>query len=380
MRCFCVVAFFWGLLWVSPAMADSHETSGTPMASEEHTSKGALGFYYGWGVSASDENIARRRGAEENKDSDDYDSEDDSSRDLMIRSIGSSAYLGVLYNKKWKDLSFALDYLLDKDHTIYTATVTSQLPRSYLSISSGIGILPIMGHDISSPYLSYHKPFKYSAAMAKLFAPVEGVGEFSLTVVNDVNGDGWNNKHKSVTGIAQYKGDLGLIYPLVQFSMYDYFSSWVLAAGLKVKVENASLVVDYIRDSRAMEVMDDEDAELSIMNNAAVDVTYTHGMVTGSAEFAVFWRDVEDSNNPNPMWEEGDGEETKTYAGLSKAEKYANNMMLFKFGLDFDCMKGMLVPSITYKLKSHGVEPLEDDADTEMRMAHSITFAIEGSI
>ena len=361
MRRFCVVALFFGLMWMSPLMADSNEVSGTVDGHDghHHMDSGkrkhkSFKFYYGWGLSLSDENISRRRGAEEAEDSDDYDEDDNSSMDVKLRSIKSSSYAGILVEKKWKGVSFDLDFEFKDEGTPNTALVTAELPNSYVSITAGKGLLPLTGHDHSSAYISYHRPFPYYAPMIRAFVPVEGIGEVGVVAVNDVSGDGWNNKSDSVTGILQYNGDLGLVRPRLQLAMYDYFKSWLVVAGAKVAVENAAFEFDYIRDNRTLEIVDADDSAVThIFNNASVELSYTHNeVITAYADFSMFWREgVDSKNNPNPMWEEkaadegedgedsgDDAEEMRTYDDLSKAEKYANNMMGFGVGVAFDYM------------------------------------------
>ena len=407
MRRFCVVALFFGLMWMSPLMADSHEVSGTAdghhrMDSGHKKKHKSFKFYYGWGLSLSDENISRRRGADEDEGSDDYDEDDNSGADVKLRSIESSSYAGLLVEKKWKGVTFELDFeFLDED-TPNTALVTAEIPRSYVSITAGKGTVPAVGLEHSSPYISYHRPFPYYAPMVKAFVPVEGIGELGIIIVNDVSGDGWNNKSDSITGIAEYSGDLGLVHPHLQFAMYDYGKSYLVVAGARVAVENAAFEFDYIRDNRTLEMEDAEDSSVShVLNNASAELSYTHDeMVKAYAEFAMFWREgVDNKNNPNPMWkdeeasegedaDEGDedadeGDEKqkpRTYEELSKAEKYANNMMRFALGVAFDCMKGKLVPSIEYNMKSHNIDALGEGDEMETRMSHSLIFAIEGSI
>lgn len=397
MRRFCVVALFFGLMWMSPLMADSHEVSGTADGHDSghhHMDSGKkkkqFKFYYGWGLSLSDENISRRRGADEDEESDDYDDDDNSSKDVMLRAIESSSYAGLWVEKKWESVKFELDLEFKDEGMPNTALVTAEIPRSYVSITAGKGTVPLWGHAHSSAYISYHRPFPYYAPMIKAFVPVEGIGEIGLIGVNDVSGDGWNNKSKSVTGILEYKGDLGLVHPRLQLAMYDYFKSFLIVAGAKVAVENAAFEFDYIRDNRTQEMADaDDDPVSNVLNNASVELSYTHDeMITAYAEFSMFWREGggDNKNNRNPMWEEElaedaeEGAEARKYEDLSDAEKYANNMMGFGLGVEFDCMKGKVVPSIEYNMKSHNIDALDEDADMETRMSHSVTFAIEGMI
>ncbi|MDE3269109.1 MAG: hypothetical protein OYH77_02365, partial [Pseudomonadota bacterium] len=195
MRRFCVVALFFGLMWMSPLMAESsHEVSGTADGSDHHhmdsgKKKKKFTFYYGWGLSLSDDNLTRRRGAEEDEDAEDHDEDDDSSKDVMLRSIKSSSYAGLTVEKKWKHVSFNLDFeFLDKG-TPNTALVTAELPRSYVSITAGKGLVPQGGHEHGSGYLAYHRPFPTYAPMVKAFVPVEGIWEIGLIEVNDVSED-----------------------------------------------------------------------------------------------------------------------------------------------------------------------------------------------
>ena len=390
---FLITAIIFGLATV--AQADAHETG-------EHGKKRKkkFKFVYDWGVAVSDNNLGR-------------DTEDDA--DFKIRAVKPYLDTEVHFKKEWEALNLNISH--DLVDGLEKAVVTAELPRSYLSLSFGKGLLDAGGwQDYSSPYLSYHHPFSTYATMARVFAPIEGVGEFSLMITSDVKEDDddkrWHNDDDAVIGMLQYKGDFGVVSPLLQFSMYDFkagsddednggsgWQSWVLAAGLKLAMNDLTLSLDYIHDNRKNKDGDeDNDNSTTVFRNYTAGAYYKHGMVAPWASVSMLMTandderyDNVDGNLMTPS-EDGDMDaynkmlkdmyDVESYDDLESHQKYSTNMMVITAGVEVHCMEDKLIPYVSYKMKMHKLDPdwQEEDSDTEDQVSHSVSFGIYGSI
>jgi hypothetical protein len=372
--------------------------------------KKKIKFEYDWSVSVTDENLGR-------------DTDDDS--DFKVRAIEQDFDAEVDYRKEWDGIKLHISFNLVKETPLETAVVTAELPRSYLSLAVGKGALEVGGwQEYSSPYLSYHNPFPTYAPMMKVFAPIEGFGEISLTVAGDVmesdDDKRWYNDDKALIGMLQYKGDFGVVSPLLQFSVYDFkagddddndakngWQSWVLAGGLKFAVHDLTVHLDYIRDNRKNKDGDDKnDASTTIYSNYTAGLSYAHGVFGPWASFSLLMTANDDDRyegvdgnfmTPGEGDEDDDGDKYTDYEKVLKGtfaghedgygdlkgyQKYSTNMMVFNTGVEIKCVDDRLIPYLSYTMKMHRLDPdfSKEDSDTEDQTSHSIAFGIYGVI
>ncbi len=351
---------------------------------------------YDWSVSVTDENLGR-------------DTEDDG--DFKVRAIENSADAEIDFSKEWGGVKVDVSYNLVNG--LESAVATAELPHSYLSVAFGKGVLDVGGwQEYSSPYLSYHNPFPEYGPMVKVFAPIEGFGELSLMITNDVmEGDDkrWHNDDKSIIGLAQYKGSFGAVSPLLQFAMYDFKSggdddskdgwqSWVMALGAKIALHNLTVHLDYVHDSRK-----NKDGEKDIENSTTVYRNYTaglyyeQGMVSPWASISMLMSKNDDKRYENIEGNymppaEGAGKDydealkkmfgVESYGDLKDYQKYSSNMMVLEVGTYIKCIEDKVLPYISYKMKMHKIDTdwTKGDSDTADQTSHSITFGIEGVI
>ena len=396
---FLIAALVVGL--ASIAHADAHESHGG-----DKKRKKKFKFVYDWGVSIKDNNLGR-------------DTEDDA--DFKVRGIKPYLDAEVHYKKEWDGLSLKISH--DLNDGLEKAQVTAELPRSYLSMSLGRGLLDAGGwQEYSSPYLSYHNPFPSYATMMRVFAPMEGVGELSLMVTSDVKEDDddtrWHNDDDAIIGMLQYKGTFGAVSPLLQFSMYDYkasgddddnggagWQSWVLAAGLKFALHNLTVHLDYIHDNRKNKDADDgKDASTTVFRNYTAGVFFEHGMIGPWASFSMLMTANDDDRYdgiegnfmpPGEDSEDSDGDNDTDYEKLVKGafgadsygdlesyQKFSTNMMVFNAGVEIKCMEDKLIPYVSYTMKMHKIDPnwQDEDSDLEDQVSHSVSLGVYGSI
>ena len=362
--------------------------------------KATVKFSYEWWMSVTDENLGR-------------DTEDD--EDFKVRAIENNADAEIDFSKEWGGVKVDVSYNLLNG--LETAVASAELPRSYLNVAFGKGWLNAGGwQEYSSPYLSYHNPFPTYGPMVRIFAPIGGFGELSLMITNDVmKGDDdkrWFNDDKSAVGMWQYKGEFGIVSPLVQFAMYDFkyssdddnggngWQSWLLTAGVKLALHNLTLHLDYIHDNRKNPPVDkdgeEQDSSTTVLRNYTAGVFYQHGMVMPWASLSVLMTANDDDRyegiDGNYMTPADDGEGygealkkkfgVESYDDLKSYHKYSTNMMVFEVGTYVKCIEDKLKPYISYRMKSHKLDPDwdEEDSDTETQLSHSITFGIEGVI
>lgn len=328
--------------------------------------KKKLQLEYDWGINITDENLGR-------------DTEDDD--EFKIRGVSTYLDAGLIFSKKWEGLESSVYLLMTEEKLsdgLLEAMVTAELPRSYLSVSVGKSELDFGGYrEHTSSYLKYHSPFPRYGRMARIFSPIEGMGELSLMLADDVHGEGWHNEDKSVVGMFQYSGKFNNVSPLLQFVSYDYYNSWAMTAGLELKVDKLTLHLDYTRDNRKNT---DEDETTTVYSNYVADLAYRSGMIGTNLEVSLFMTANEDvetvQGNHSPAMEE--------YGEMKDGQKYSTNMMSVRFGFDFYCIDDKFVPYVSYNLKSHKIDPdwtkETDDGDVEDQMSHSFAVGIWGVI
>ena len=312
------------LVSVTPAWGSSHgsDASGDSCGTGHHEKcrhgkKKKLKLEYDWSIGITDENLGR-------------DTEDDD--EFKIRGVSTALDAGLIFDKKWEGLESSVYLLMTEEKLsdgLLIAKVTAELPRSYLSVSVGKDELNFGGYrEHTSPYLKYHSPFSRYGRMARIFTPVEGMGELSLMLADDVSGDNWHNKDKSIVGMFQYSGKFNSVSPLLQFVSYDYYNSWAMTAGLKLEVDKLTLYLDYTRDNRNGT---DEDETTTVYSNYVADLAYRSGMIQTNLEVSLFMTANEDietvQGNPSPAM--------KGYGEMKDKQKYATNMMSVGFGFDF---------------------------------------------
>lgn len=365
--------------------------------------KTTVKFSYEWWMSVTDENLGR-------------DTDDD--EDFKVRAIENNADAEIDFSKEWGGVKVDVSYNLLNG--LESAVASAELPRSYLNVAFGKGVLNAGGwQEYSSPYLSYHNPFPTYGPMVRVFAPIGGLGELSLMITNDVMADDddqrWFNDDKSAVGMWQYSGEFGIVSPLVQFAMYDFkyssdddnggngWQSWVLAAGMKLALHNLTMHFDYIHDNRKNkdggtdEEGKEHDNSTTVLRNYTAGLYYKHDMIMPWASLSVLmtandddrYEDI-DGNYMTPA--DDDGEEygkalkkkfgVEGYDDLESYQKYSTNMMVFEVGTYIKCIEDKLLPYISYRMKSHKLDPDWDkeDSDTETQLSHSITFGIDGVI
>lgn len=397
---FLITALVFGL--ASLAHADAQSGDGKK--------KKKFKFEYDWSVSITDENLGR-------------DTDDDS--DFKVRAIGHDFDTEVDYRKEWDGIKVHVSFNLVKKTPLETAKVTAELPRSYLSLAVGKGLLDVGGwQEYSSPYLSYHNPFPTYAPMIKAFAPIEGFGELSLMIASDVmesdDDKRWHNDDKSVVGMLQYKGNFGIVSPLLQFAMYDYkassdddsdggkgWQSWVMAAGLKFALHDLTVHLDYIHDNRKKKDGDDKhDHSTTVYRNYTAGLFYERGMFGPWASISMLMTANDDERydgvegnfmTPGEGDEDDDGDKDTNYekalkgafaghedgySDLKSYQKYATNMMVFNAGIQVKCVDDRLIPYLSYTMKMHKLDHdwAKEDSDTEDQTSHSIAFGIYGTI
>ncbi len=370
-------------------------------------------FEYDWGVYVTDENLGR-------------DTDDDG--DFKVRAIKHDLYdATVHYRKKWDDIKVRLSLNLVKlNHEgrtpLEVARVTADLPRSYLSVAVGRDALAVAGwQEYLSPYLSYHNPFPTYAPMVRIFAPIEGFGELSLMVSSDVRASDddkrWYNDDEAITGHLQYRGDFGVVSPLLQFSMYDFkasnddddeannrWQSWLLTAGLKLALHDLTVHLDYIHDNRKNKDGGKEDPTTTVYRNYTAGLSYEYGMFAPWASLSLLTASNDDrAGIEGNFMTPGDGDETDngqmdtsyekkleaTFAGhkggyedLKYYQKYATNMMVFDAGMEINCVDDKLIPYLRYTMEMHKLDPDwgEEDSETEDQTSHSFGFGVYGKI
>lgn len=401
---FLITAIIFGLATV--AQADGHDKD-----KDGKKRKKKFKFAYDWYVSVSDNNLGR-------------DTEDDD--DFKVRGIEVGGEAEVHFKKEWEGLKLHLDYDLTKaakGDGLEKAVVTAELPRSYLSVAVGKAWLNAAGwQEYYSPYLSYHNPFPTYGPMMRVFAPIEGFGELSLMVTNDVkesNDDKrWYNDDKSIIGLAQYRGNFGIVSPLLQFAMYDFkagsdddsndgWQSWVLTAGLKFALHDLTVHLDYIHDNRMNKDGDDSnDASTTVYRNYTAGASYKHGMWAPWMSFSMLMTANDDDRYngvdgnfmiPGEGDEDDDGDNDtgyekalkatfagheKGYGKLKDYQKYSTNMVMFNAGLEIHCVDDKFIPYVSYLMQMHKVDPdwAKEDSDTVDQTSHSISFGIYGVI
>ena len=379
---FLVTALILGLASLAQAAESEHKHGEAKFAVE-----------YSWSLSISDDKLGR-------------DTEEEDA--FKIRSMKQGFDAEVDFEKHVGGVDVDVSYNLLNG--LESATATAELPRSYLSLEVGKGALAFGGwQEYSSPYLSYHKPFPTYAPMARVFAPIEGVGELSLMVTKDVmEGDDdkrWHNDDNSLIGLLQYHGDFGMVSPLLQFSMYDYagddgWQSWLMAAGVKLAMRGVTMHFDYVHDNRKNKDEDKKnDASTTVYRTYTGGVYFKHGMLAPWASISMLMSANDDDRYDNidgnfitPSEEAGEDYnkmlaaafgEGASYGDLKDYQKYSTNMMVFAAGADIYCMDDdTLVPYVSYKLRMHKLDPRwdEEDSDTEDQMSHTISIGIAGEV
>lgn len=410
---FCIAIWASMLLLATPVLAGGSEGESCKhddKHSGEHKckhKKKKIHFYYGWSITMSDEKL----GEEPRDDSKGF-----------IRKISSGYWTGIEFSKKWEEYNLALYYDFSQEKVsdgFITATVNAELPRSYLSVEVGKKQLHFGGfRGHTSPYLSYHSPFSTYAAMGRIYAPLEGFGELSLMVTNDVihdkekHGEGetrrWHVDKQTVAPLFQYKGKFDMVSPMLQFAFYDYdgwYRSWAATASLKVKIDKMTMLLDGTWDRRQHPVNDDEYTDYVSM---AADLTHRHGMVTMTIEASHFLT-IEDSEadkvegNRMPIKK---GEKPKDYDEMKGDKKdnhpytlaevyhkgdwmkYGDNMTHVAARLDVHCIEDKFVPYIRWVMKHHKIDdekfikhvPEGEDKHIKEQFSHTIAVGIEGKI
>lgn len=109
-------------------------------------------------------------------------------------------------------------------------------------------------------YWDSYMPFdKFSDGVAP-YASIDGVGKFSLQLINDLvtdTGAEWNGaKNKQPAYILEYAGDFGGIMPLVQVGRYDMVHSMYYVIGAKAKLAGVDAAFDYVVDNRSEKGLD----------------------------------------------------------------------------------------------------------------------------
>ena len=358
----------------------------------KHKSK-KIGFEYDWNISMSDDQLGKEPYTNTGK---------------FIRKISSGHSAAVSFGKEWEEYNLALYYDLTAEKVsdgLLIATVNAELPRSYLSVEVGKGRLHFGGfRDHTSPYLSHHSPFSKYAVMGRVYAPLEGLGELSLMVTNDVkhdeeaHGEGdtrrWHVERQTIAPLFQYKGEFDMVSPLVQFAYYDYGDGWyrslATTVGVKLKVDKMTMSVDGTLDERKHPTTDDTTTYI----NVVADLAYRHGMVTMNLEASKFmdWDNRKKSaGNKKPVKEMDDKPEgfdklkdkdkkTNPYTIAQTYHKgdwmkYGNNMTAVAARLDIHCIENKFVPYVYWGMKHHQIEGDEKD-----QQSHTVAVGIWGAI
>ena len=175
------------------------------------------------------------------------------------------------------------------------------------------------------------------------------------------------------------------------------WQSWVLAAGMKLALHNLTMHLDYIHDNRKNKDGDDkEDYSTTVYRNYTAGLFYQHDMIMPWASLSLLMTANDDDRyediDGNLMTTEPKNEEdwqkrlkgfgAESYDDLESYQKYSTNMMVFEVGTYIKCIEDKLTPYISYRMKSHKLDPdwSEEDSETETQLSHSITFGIEGVI
>lgn len=394
---FLVTALVFALMSTTQALGGSHDHG-----------KKSFTFEYDWGVSISDENLGR-------------DTEDDA--DFKVRAIESYASAEVDFTKEWDGIKAAVSFNLTKETPLETAVVTAELPRSYLSIALGKGVLNFAGfQEYASAYLSYHNPFPTYGPMLMVFAPIEGFGELSLMVTNDVmqsdDDDRWHNDDKSPVGMFQHTHTIGVFSTLLQFAKYDYYNSWAAAAGVSIKSHGMTLHFDAVYDKRKLTDdqaehlslgLKDDEVSFTTYQTYTVGASYRHGMIKPWGSVSLFMTANEDVENvdgnvmpaeaPEGLKDDASDEDKQKHEAMKAAYaaydehshlKYATNMMVASAGVNFYCMDSKLIPYVSYEMRSHRIDTESsiykkvsdwgEDSDTENQVSHSFAIGIGGTI
>ena len=393
---FCIAIWTAMLLLVTPVFGEGSEGESCKhddKHSGEHKCKHKrkkINFEYEWSVRMSDNQLGREKYSDSDK---------------LIRKISSHYFAGVYFKKEWEEYNLALYYDFSAEKVsdgLIIATVNAELPRSYLSVEVGKRKLHFGGfRDHTSPFLSYHSPFKKYDVMGRIYAPLEGFGELSLMVTNDVkhdaegHGEGetrrWHVDRQTIAPLFQYQGKFDMVSPLLQVAFYDYdgwYRSLAVTAGVGVKIDKMTMSIDGTWDKRQHPITDDE---FTHYVNMVADLSYRHGMVTMNLEASKFmdWDDS-DGNNRKPFnkMEKPEGfdkltEEKKATHDYTLAEiydkgnwmKYANNMTAVSASLDIHCIEDKFIPFIHWGMRHHRIEGDEKD-----QTAHTVSVGIWGTI
>lgn len=411
---FCIAIWTAMLLLVTPVFGEGSEGESCKhddKHSGEHKCKHKrkkIHFDYGWYISMSDEQLG-----EEPHDSDGF-----------IRKISSEYWTGISFEKKWEEYNLSLYYDFSQEKVsdgFIIATVNAELPRSYLSIEVGKTQLHFGGfRDHTSPYLSYHSPFSTYAAMGRIYAPLEGFGELSLMVTNDVlhdeeeHGAGetrrWHVKRQTIAPLFQYSGEFGMVSPMLQFAFYDFgspwYRSWAATASLKVNVDKMAMSIDGTWDKRQHPT---KDGEFTNYVNMVADLSHRHGMVKMTLEASHFMTiedpeankvegnrmPIEKGKKPEDYDKMKDEDKAKNPYTIAETYnkgswmKYGDNMTAVAARLDIHCIEGKFVPYVKWAMKHHKIDDQkfkdhvvekDDKKHIDEQMSHTITVGIEGRI
>ena len=121
-------------------------------------------------------------------------------------------------------------------------------------------------------YWTSYMPFAYFADGVQPYVNVDGIGKFSLQLVNDVvttstptQGD-WNTANKQPAYILEYAGDIGGIMPLVQVGRYDMVHSMYYVVGARAKLAGVDAAFDYVVDNRSDKAADENGKAKDFVN------------------------------------------------------------------------------------------------------------------
>jgi hypothetical protein len=118
-------------------------------------------------------------------------------------------------------------------------------------------------------------------------------GKVGLQFLNDVVGDAaslrFNNASKQPTGILEYRGNFGMVSPLVQVGTYDANHSMVYSLGVNLKVADLDAYIDYTADNMALrETLGSSKEVITAHTSLVADLRYTLNQVQYFLKYSMY--------------------------------------------------------------------------------------------